>query len=128
MGSDSSIPISSGTGTDVDTFLLAGGGHQQIVREARATTENDDSWPVVTTAATSRIAADINRVGMRMTSFATGRVYIRFDSTAPTAANAHWFLDPDERWELPNDVVQLAISFTGAVAGGTINTHWGLAS
>lgn len=120
---NSSIAITAGSGTPVDTYAVGSGDHQQIVREARGTAESDDFWTVSTTAVTSRIAADAGRVGMLMVSQATARVYLRFDSTAPTVTAFHWYLDPDDRWECPSYLVTLAVSVLGAGAGGTLITH-----
>jgi hypothetical protein len=124
---DSAVAITAGSGTNVDTYQLTGGDHQQVVREARALTETDDSWTVTTAGQASQIAANAARVFVMMVSQANGRVYLRFDSTVPTAAAFHWYLDPDERWELPPHLSTLAISMLGAVAGGTILTHLGVA-
>jgi hypothetical protein len=117
MGSDSSVTISEGTGTEVDTFALANGDHQQVVREARATAVTTNSWTVSTTASTSQIAADVNRVLVIMTNQSTVRIFLRFDSTAPTSATHHWYLEPGDRWEIPAQLCTLAISMLGASAG-----------
>jgi hypothetical protein len=121
MGSDSSIAITAGSGTNVDTFALAGGDHQQVVREARATAVGSlNSWTVSTTASTSQIAADVNRVRVLIVSNASARVWLRFDSTAPTSSAYHWYLDPDDRFEVPSEMATLAVSMLGQSAGGTI--------
>lgn len=117
MGSDSNVPITAGTGTTIDTFALAGGDHQQVVREARATAVTTNSWTVSTTASTSQIAADANRVLVLMTNQSTVRIYLRFDSTAPTSAIHHWYLESGDRWEVPAELCTLAISMLGASAG-----------
>lgn len=118
---DSAVAITAGAGTNIDTFAVTGGDHQQVVREARATAVGAlNSWTVATTASTSQIAADAGRVMLLMVSNASGRVYVRFDSTAPTSAAYHWFLDPGDRWEVPVQLSTLAVSMLGAVAGGTI--------
>lgn len=120
---DSAVAITAGSGTNVDTWTRTNGDHQQVVREARGTAETDNSWTVSTTASTSQIAADASRIGMLIVSNAMGRVYLRFDSTPPTNANYHWYLDPDDRWELPFWLTPLTVSMLGAVAGGTVLTH-----
>jgi hypothetical protein len=118
---DSSVAVTPGTGANVDTFAVSGGDHQQVVREARATAVGTlNSWTVSTTASTSQIAADAGRVMVLMVSNASGRVYLRFDSTAPTATAFHWFLDPGDRWEVPVQLSTLAVSMLGASAGGTV--------
>lgn len=120
---ESAVAITAGSGTNIDTYTRSNGDHQQYVRLARGTAETDDVWTVSTTAATSRIAADTSRIGMLITSNATGRVYLRFDATPPTNIAYHWFLDPDDRWEVPYHLVPLAVSMLGQVAGGIVLTH-----
>lgn len=121
MGADSSVAITAGSGTPIDTFQLAGGDHQQVVRVARATAVGAlNTWTVSTTASSSQIAADANRVALLIVSNASARVYLRFDSTAPTAAAHHWYLDPGDRWEVPAELCTLAVSMIGATAGGTV--------
>lgn len=121
MGTDSAVAITAGAGTDVDTFLLAGGGHQQVIREARATAVATlNNWTVSTTASTSQIAADINRVALLIVSNSGARVYLRFDSTAPTSAAFHWYLDPGDRFEVPIVMTTLAVSMLGQSATGNV--------
>jgi hypothetical protein len=122
------VQITAGSGTPIATFLAAGGDHVQVVRENKATAVTTNSWTVNTTASTSQIAADINRVGLTIVSAASGRVYFRFDSTAPTASTYHWYLDPGDRWEVPNVFSELAVSMLGAVSGGTVLSLLGTAS
>jgi hypothetical protein len=118
---DSSVAVTPGTGANVDTFAVSGGDHQQVVREARATAVGTlNSWTVSTTASTSQIAADAGRVMVLMVSNASGRVYLRLDSTAPTSTAYHWYLDPGDRWEVPVQLSTLAVSMLGASAGGTV--------
>lgn len=119
---DSNVPITPGSGATIDTFQITGGDHQQIVREARATAVTTNSWTVSTTASTSQIAADASRVAVVMVSLASGRVYLRFDSAAPTAAIHHLYLDPGDRYEVLPELATVAISMLGASAGGTIHT------
>jgi hypothetical protein len=118
---DSSVAITAGAGTSIDTFAVAGGDHQQVVREARATAVGTlNTWTVTTAGQAGQIAADAGRVAVLIESAANGRVYFRFDSTVPSAAAHHWYLDPGDRWEVPVQLSTLAISMAGAVAGGTI--------
>lgn len=117
---DSAVPITPGSGANIDTYQISGGDHQQIVREARATAITTNTWTVSTTASTSQIAADTSRVAVVMVSLASARVYLRFDSTAPTAAAHHWYLDPGDRYEVPPEMTTLAVSMLGASAGGSI--------
>lgn len=125
---DSNVPITAGVGTNIDTFQLGGGDHQQVVREARATSETDGSWPVTTTGSSNVIGADSSRVFMLMVSQATARVYLRFDGTPPTTTAFHWFLDPDDRWEVPEHLSSLPVSMLGGVTGGFVLYHLGVAS
>jgi hypothetical protein len=125
---DSAVPITAGSGTNIDTFAITGGDHQQVVREARATASTTNSWTVATTAVTNQVAADAGRVGVVMVSNAIGRVFLRFDGTAPTATLFHFYLDPDDRWEVPFHLTTQAISMLGQVAGGTVLTHLATAS
>lgn len=120
---DSAVAITAGTGTNIDTFAVAGGDHQQIVRDAKATAESDNFWTIATTAATSVIAADASRLGVWLTHTGSGRVYLRFDSTAPTPTVFHWYLEAWERFDVPNYAVTFAISMLGQFAGGTVNAE-----
>lgn len=118
MGSDSAVAITAGTGTNIDTFVLASGDHQQVVREARATAVGSiNTWDVTTVAVIAQIAADNNRVFVLMTNASTVRVYLRLDATAPTASVHHWYLDPGDRWEVPKELCQLQVSMVASTAG-----------
>lgn len=128
MATDSAVAVTPGTGANVDAVQLAGGDYQQVVREARATAVTVNSWTVATTASTSQIAADVGRVCLLMVSAASGRVYLRFDSTAPTAASHHWYLDPGDRWEVPAELSTLPVSMLGANVGGTVLSLLGTAA
>lgn len=127
MGAYDSIAITEGAGTNTFTFLRTAGEHDQVVREARATAETETFWTASTTASTSVVAADVNRVGVLIVNRSTGRVYLRFDATAPTSATngSHWFLEPDERWEVPAHLSTLAMSVIATVASGHVvfNLH-----
>lgn len=128
MATDSAVAITAGTGTNVDTVQLTGGDHQQIVREARATAVTLNTWTVSTTASTSQIAADVGRVAVLMVSAAAARVYLRFDSTAPTSSSYHWYLDPGDRWEVPAELSTLAVSMLGSTVSGTVLSMLGTAA
>jgi hypothetical protein len=119
---DSAVAITPGSGASIDAYAVSGGDLQQIIRKAKATAEADDFWTISTTAATSRIAADASRLGVHMVNMGSGRVYLRHDSTAPTATVCHFYLEAGERWEMPDYAVTLAISVLGQFAGGTLNT------
>lgn len=122
---DSAVAITAGTGTNIDTYQLASGDHQQVVREARASAETDDFWTASTTAATPRIAADASRIGVLIVNNSSGRVWFRFDSTAPTSAlnGHHWYLEPGERWEVPEQWSTLAVSMLAQIASGYVASH-----
>ena len=124
------IPITAGVGTQIRAFQLAGGDYDQIMREARATAAAAlNTWTATTTGTASQIAADVTRVSVLLVSQATGRVWLRFDSTIPTtAALMHWYLDPGDRWEVPVQWCQLAVSMAASVAGGQVNAALGTAA
>ena len=117
---DSSVAITAGSGTLIDAFQLAGGDYQQIVRPAAATAVTLNTWTVTTAGQASQIAADAGRVGLLLVSTSSGRVYLRFDATIPTATAHHWFLEPGDRYEVPSALAVLAVSMAGAAAGGTV--------
>jgi hypothetical protein len=122
---DSSVPVTAGvTGTiaNIDTFAIAGGDHQQIVRMAKGTAEAENAWTISTTASTSQIAADATRLGILMVNMGSGRVYLRWDSTAPTATVCDWYLEAGDRYEVPEYLVTFAVSMLGQFAGGTVNS------
>lgn len=123
MGSYGATAVTPGSGANMKHFAETAGDRIQVVRDHKATAESDNSWTVSTTASTSQIAADSNRVGMLMVSAASARVYLRFDATAPTATAYHWYLDPGDRWEVPPHLVELAVSMLGANSGGVFLTH-----
>ncbi|MFG3439929.1 hypothetical protein ACGF0J_22000 [Nonomuraea sp. NPDC047897] len=125
---DSNVAVTPGSGATVDTFQVAGGDHQQVVREARATAVSTNTWTVSATASAPQIAADASRVAVTMVSIANGRVYLRFDSTAPTAAAHHWYLEPGDRYEVPAEMCTQPVSMIGVAAGGTIVTTLATAS
>ncbi|NUP24018.1 MAG: hypothetical protein HOZ81_49785 [Streptomyces sp.] len=121
---DSAVPITPGSGANIDTYQLAGGDHQQVVREARATAVTTNTWTVSTTASTSQIAADTARVSVVMVNTSSVRVFLRFDSTAPTSTSHHWYLDGGDRYEVPPEMSALAVSMVGASAttGSIVST------
>jgi hypothetical protein len=124
MGSLGTIAVTAGSGTSVGTFVKTSGSvHHQLLRLVPVDGETDGTWTLAITAATSVIAADVNRVRLLMWNNGSARVYMRFDTTAPTSANAHWFLEPGERWMEPEDMAGLVHSFLAAGVGGTLN-YW----
>lgn len=126
---DSSVAI-AGTGQLAGTYVDGGGLHQQKVREVAATAESETFWAASTTASTSVIAADASRTGLRLVNNSTGRVYLRFDSTAPTSATNghHWYLEAGERWEVAPDIRCLAMSVIAAIASGHVVFHMSAAA
>lgn len=130
MGTNTNVPISAGAGTNIDTFQVASGDHQQIIREVRASAAGAiNTWTPTTTGQASQIAADENRVGMLIVNASNVRVYLRFDSTIPTTATYHWYLDAGDRWEVPLSLCQLAVSMLGQAAGaGAVNSLLATAS
>lgn len=115
---DSNVAITAGSGTSIDTYAVSGGDHQQIVREAKATAAGTpNAWTPSTTASTSQVAADASCVAKLMVNGSNTRVYLRFDSTAPTTSTYSYYLDPDDRWEVPLQLCTLAVSMLGANTG-----------
>jgi hypothetical protein len=121
---DVDIAISAGAGTPIRAFQKVSGDYDQYVREARGTAKGtlaNIPWTVTTTGLSAVIAADVTRVGLIITSAASGVVWFRFDSTIPTAtAYDYLLLNSGERWEVPVAFCQLAISMAGQSAGGTV--------
>ena len=126
MGSYGSVAVTPGAGEAIYTYTKTGGQEVQIVRENGAESITRQQWTVSTTASTSQIAADANRVQVLMVSLASARVYLNFSSTAPTATVHDWYLDPGDRWEVPICLSEQAVSMLGAAAGGTINSLLGV--
>jgi hypothetical protein len=114
------VAITAGSGTSISTWTNTAGDHVQVVRENSATATTTNTWTIATTASTSQVAADTSRVGVWMVNLGAGRVYLRFDSTAPTATAHHWYLDVGDRYELPYWATELAVSMLGASVGGTL--------
>jgi len=120
---DVDIPISAGSGTNIRAFQKGSGDYDQYVREARGTakgTLGNLPWTVTTAGLSSTVAADVTRVGLLLVSAANGIVWARFDATIPTATTYDWLLNPGDRWEIPVQFTQLAISLAGQSAGGLI--------
>lgn len=122
MATDSAVAITAGTGTNVDSIALADGSFQQVVRPAptNAAPAAPTSWTVTTAGLSNVVAADITRVAMLIVSFATDRVFVRFDATIPSEAVNSWFLDPGDRWEVPAEFATRAVSLDGKTAGGYV--------
>lgn len=118
---DSSVPITAGVGTAIDTYQITGGDHQQVVREARATAVSVTTWSVVVTGTASVIAADASRVMVIMVNYSTGRVYIDFDTSIPaSSAVGHWYLESNERYEVPLYLATQPVSIKGEIASGSV--------
>lgn len=123
---NSSVPITPGSGASIDAFQTGNGDFQQIVRLAKVNTDNNNNWAVSTTAQ-AVLSADENRLGVLVYNASTVRVYLAFNALATvTSANADWYLDSGDRWEIPDPWVQQALSAVAASAGsGTCNFSLG---
>lgn len=125
----SSVAATAGSGVDFETFLNAGSKHTQYVRERTATAVPAvNNWTISLTASAPQVTADTSRVAMLMVNNGTNRVYLRFDSTAPTSTVFHWFLEAGDRWEVPSKWVELAVSMLGTTASGNFLTTFGTAA
>lgn len=126
---NASISLTPGAGVAIDAHQLGNGDFQQIIRTVKADTDNNNNWAVSTTPA-AVIAADENRVGVLVCNLSSVRVYLAFNNAATvTSANADWYLDSGDRWEIPDPWVQMAISAVAASAGsGTCNFSLGTES
>lgn len=124
MGADGTAV--SNTAVTLETFLMTAAAHQQYVRLAKVsvTPTNPTSWTVTTTGLVNVLPVDVNRVGLILCSYATARVYIRFDLTTPTIPTPTintLFIDPGERYTVESQWVPCAVSLQGAAAGGFIS-------
>jgi len=120
---DVDINITAGAGTPIRAFQKVSGDYDQYVREARGTAKGSLAnipWTVTTAGLSNTVAADVTRVGLVLVSAANGIVWARFDATIPTATTYDWLLNPGDRWEIPLQFTQLAISLAGQSAGGLI--------
>jgi hypothetical protein len=123
----SDVPITAGTGTNIRCYNLVGGDYDQITREARASAmQAAVAWTATTAGSASVLTADTSRVGLLIISQATGTVYLRFDSSIPnpaagTAPLYHWYLQPQDRYEVPIQFCQLAVSLVASTAGGFVH-------
>jgi hypothetical protein len=119
---DSNVPITAGAGTAIDTYQIAGGDHQQVIREAPASAATaPTSWTLSGTGTTSTVAADTSRRCVILTNTSTnGTVYLRYDGTAPTTAAGGWHdrIAPGFRLVLEKEVATLALSFIADIASG----------
>ncbi len=128
------VPITAGVGTAITAFQRAGGDYDQVTREARATAMSAAvAWTATTAGSASVLAADVTRVGLLIISQATGTVYVRFDTSipSPTAGTAplyHWYLQPQDRYEVPIQFCQLAVSLVASTAGGFVHLVSGTAA
>jgi hypothetical protein len=120
---DVDVSVTQGSGTSIRCFQKVTGDYDQYVRTVFGTAKGTLSnipWTVTTAGLASVIAADITRVGLIITSAASGIVWVRFDGTVPSSSAMDYLLNPGDRWEVPHEFVQLAQSWTGAAAGGTM--------
>lgn len=115
---DAVVPITAGSGTNIKTYSDGSSQHVQYVRRHTAATMTLDAWTVSTTAATSRAAADESRVTLAFTNTTSGAVFLRPDSTAPTATTYFLRMDAGDFYEVEDGLVELAWSVLGS-AGST---------
>lgn len=130
MGSYTSVSITPGIGAPIDTFVKGNGSHDQVFRTARVESITTNAWTISTSASSAQIPADVNRLMLLMVVdfTATARVYMRFDTTNPTASLYHWYLDPGDRYEVPREWCSLPVSMVGATTAGTLLSTLGVAS
>lgn len=130
MGADNTLAVNIGSGANLRTYDPTAGGRVQYVTEldASAVGAGPGTWTLATTAATSVIAADIQRVTILMVNWGAGRVCMNFSSTAPTLALADYYLDPGERFVVPSGLSKLAVSFIAQSASGTLSYTLGTAA
>ncbi len=119
---DSSVAVTPGSGAGVDAWQLGAGtgDFQQYVRLPVATTITHTAWTVSTTAAVAATAVAACVQTVMVLQGATGRVYLRFDGTNPTTTVYHWYLDPDDRYEVPSALAASNVRAVGATAAGTL--------
>ena len=87
-----------------------------------AFTVSTDVWTVSTTASAPQLAANVNRARILMVNISPNRVYLRFDSTAPTLTAYAWYVEAGERYEVPPEYVQAAVSMLGVTPSGTLQS------
>jgi len=109
----------SATSRAIAVYNETDGDRVQIVREHSATAVTHGTWTLATTAATV-ISADAQRVGVWITNTGGARVYMRFDTTAPTSTVHHWYLEPGERYEMPYWGTELAVAMLAQSASGAL--------
>lgn len=125
---DSTVAVTAGAGTLLKSSLVdAGANHVQYVRELPAdTTAAPGTWVLAVTA-TTIIAADAMRMGVMISNTGTARVFLRFDGSAATITlgGYHTYLDPGDRWELPEWACRLPVSAIAQTVGGTLTFFLG---
>jgi hypothetical protein len=122
MGVDNTLAVTPGSGTTLRTYDPTSGGRVQYVTEldASAVGAGPSSWTLATSATTSQITADATRTTIMMVNWGSARVFMNFSATAPTTALADWYLDPGDRWVVPDSLCKLAVSFIAQSAGGVL--------
>lgn len=123
MGADGSLAVNIGSGTTLRTYDPTSGGRVQYVKELDASVvgAGPSSWTLATTAGTSIIAADVTRTDILMINWGAARVCMNFSATAPTVTLADWYLDPGDRFIVPEGLAQLAVSFIAQAVGGVLS-------
>jgi hypothetical protein len=123
MGANGSLSVPNTGSATLLTYAPTTGGVIQYVKEldASAVGAGPSSWTLATTASTSVIAADAQRTSVLMCNWGQARVHLNFSSTAPTATLADWYLDPGDRYSVPDGLAQLAVSFIALGTGGVLS-------
>lgn len=125
----SSVAVTAGSGTAVETFATAGSTQVQVVRLDAASALTRNSWTLSLTASASQIAADVTRVGILFNAeLLSDRVWLNFGSTVPTTTVHDWYLDPGDRWDVPIAWVEMAVSMLGRSAGSVLYYALGTAA
>jgi len=107
------------TSRNVATYNETDGSRVQVVREHSATAITHGTWTLSVTGSTV-ISADVQRVGMWIVNTGNARVFLRFDTTDPTSAIHHWYLDPGERYEMPYWGTELPVRMVAQAASGAL--------
>jgi hypothetical protein len=114
---DGTVAVNSGSGILVDAFIR-GTGITQYAKAAQATAvATRANWTTSLTANTTFLGVSDARTCVLLVNNSTARIYLRFDTTAPTATVHDWRLDPMDRWEVPPEWAALAISVVADAAG-----------
>lgn len=116
---DGTAAVNAGSGLNVDVFNRASTATVQYVKiaQASAAPSTPTTWTTSLSANTTFVAADDSRTGVLLVNNSNARVYIRYDTTAPTATLHSWRLDSMDRYEVPPEWASRAISVIADTAG-----------